>query len=317
MDSPRQFSLQPWQQGSWDRLHQSHTQHLLSHAQLLTSQPDSGLENFSFLFARYLLCSQAHGNLPCGACRDCQLMEVGAHPAFQEITFETNEKTGKQRHVITVDQIRHLISNLQTTTLIGSCKVVIIHPAEDLMLAATNSLLKILEEPPANTYILLLSFTPSRILATIRSRCQQIDVPLPSLQEANDWLSPFVNDAVKREQLLALSGGNPLLVKQWQDENLLDGVLSLGEELQKLREGQASPFQLAAQWHKQGSLVHIVWWWRWLALQIKVSTPAVAKPLLRFMDKLITAKSQLESTANPNEQLLLESLLIDWQNLRP
>jgi len=315
----RPLSPQPWQQACWERLHKSREQGLLSHAQLLFSPPDSGLEGFAYLFARYLLCQQPKNFLPCGVCRDCQLMDAGTHPAYQEITFEVNEKTGKLRHVITVDQIRELINKLHTTTLMGSCKVVIIHPAEDLMPHATNSLLKILEEPPANTYFLLVSFSPSRLLATIRSRCQQMSVPLPSIKEADSWLVPFISDPARREKLLALSGGNPVVVKQWHEQSVADSIMQLGHALQQLREGRASPLQLAAQWHKQGALACVVGWWRWLSLQIKekAKDSTSVKPFLIFMDKLIMAKTQLESTANPNEQLLLESLFIDWQNLRP
>lgn len=312
------WSPYPWQQPCWDKLQQQHREKHLPHALLLHSPPDSGLQDFALLFARYLLCAQPAGSLPCGKCKNCVLMQAGSHPDFQEITFEVNPKTDKLREVITVEQVRRMIEKVQKSSFIGQCRVVLIHPVDDLMPQAANALLKTLEEPAGHTHFLLLSYLPARLLATIRSRCQKVDVPLPSIKEAEKWLAPFIGDGDKREKLLALSGGNPVVVKQWQEQEVSDTVLALGHELQQVREGRASPLPLAAQWCKQDTVLHIVCWWRWLALQVK-SSPDVhaATPLLHFMDKLLLAKRHLESTANPSEQLLLESLLIDWQNLRP
>jgi len=316
--SIRQMSPFPWQQMSWARLHRQQKEGRLPHAILLQGVVDSGLDSFALLLARSLLCETLRDDLPCGTCRSCHLLSIGSHPNFQVIAPQEME-SGKLSRVIKIDQIREIMDKVQQTSFQAGRKVLVIYPAEVMNPNAANALLKNLEEPPADTVFILAANNPSRLMATIRSRCQQIDVPLPSLNEADNWLSPFVSDVAKREKLLALSGGNPLLVKQWQDQNLLDEVLDLNQKLQQIREGRASPFQVAAQWHKHSALSHIVWWWRWLALQIKATTntPGTTKPLLRFMDKLLIAKSQLESTANPNEQLLLESLLIDWQNLRP
>lgn len=314
----RQLLPFSWQQASWDRLHQQQKEGRFPHAILLQGVVDSGLDRFSILLAHSLLCEKPRDGLSCGNCRSCHLLSVGSHPNFQVI--EPGEmESGKLSRVIKIDQIREIMDRVQQTSLQEGRKVLVIYPAEVMNPNAANALLKNLEEPPANTVFILATNNPSRLMATIRSRCQLVDVPLPSIMEADRWLSSFISDDNKREKLLALSGGNPLLVKQWQDKAVIDRLLDLGNELQQLREGRASPLQAAIQWHKQGALLHIVWWWRWLALQVKATThtPGTAKPLLRFMDKLIVAKSQLESTANPNEQLLLESLLIDWQNLRP
>lgn len=313
----RQLSPFPWQQENWNRLHQQKMEQRLPHAILLQGVVDSGLDNFAVLLAHSLLCEAPRDHLPCGSCRPCHLLSVGSHPNFLFIAPEEME-SGKLSRMIKIDQIRDIMDKVQTTSFQSGPKVLVIYPAEVMNPHAANALLKNLEEPPAGTIFILATNNPSRLMATIRSRCQQIHMPLPSPQEADKWLLPFMSDAAKRNPLLALSGGNPLLVKQWQDQAVVDALLEMGNELQQIREGRVSPLHVAGQWHKQGTLSRIVWWWRWLSLQIKATTNIHAtEPLLHFMDKLIIAKSQLESTANPNEQLLLESLLIDWQNLRP
>lgn len=313
----RQLSPWPWQRACWDRLQQQKAEQRLPHALLLQGVVDSGLDAFALLLAHAWLCESPRDHLPCGNCRSCHLLAVGSHPNVQVISPEEMD-SGKMSRVIKIDQIRQIMDRVQQTSFQQGLKVLVIYPAEVMNANAANALLKNLEEPPAGTVFILAANNPSRLMATIRSRCQQVDVPLPSIKEADHWLSSYVNDGTKREKLLALSGGNPVVVKQWQDQGVADTVLALGHELQQVREGRASPLQLAAQWHKQDTRSYVVWWWRWLALQVKSSLDVQASAaLLRFMDKLLAAKGQLESTANPNEQLLLESLLIDWQNLRP
>ena len=317
-------NLYPWQQPHWDQLLSMKERGYLPHALLLHGYAKSGLEDFARLFAGWLLCEQGAGKLPCQSCKACLLMAAGSHPEFQEVTFELNEKTGKMREVLVVDQIRDMTEKIQKSCFVGSCKVTVIHPAEDMMPAAANALLKILEEPPADTYFVLLSHAPSRVLATIHSRCQVMDLPLPDAVAAEKWLEPHIADPGQRQYLLALSGNNPVLVQQWQEQGVTTSILQLGNELKQLREGTLLPMALAAAWLKTDVLDRVTWWWRWLALELKntVDTQASrslaisSQQQLLFMQKLLLAKQQLESSSNPNEQLLLESLFIDWQQLK-
>lgn len=308
----------PWQQPCWDRLHRQNEEGRFPHAVLLQGVVDSELDRFALLLAHALLCENLQHHLPCGECRACHLLSVSTHPNLLQVSLQEME-SGKLSRIIKIDQIREIMDSVQQTSLQAGRKVVVIYPAEAMNANAANALLKNLEEPPAGTFFILAANNPGRLMATIRSRCQQVEVALPSAQEADRWLLPFIADTHKREQLLILAGHNPLLVKQWMDQEKIESVLGMQMELQKVREGAISPLQVASQWQKQGALLCIVWWWRSLALQVKTAVTAQASVshLLPFMDKLLIAKRQLESTANPNEQLLLESLLIDWQNLRP
>lgn len=225
---------------------------------------------------------------------------------------------------IVVDQIRAVIDTVNQTSFNAGRKLLMISPAETLNPAAANALLKSLEEPPPNTFFVLVSQNQARLLATIRSRCQIIDLPLPRAEEAERWLESRIPDTAQLKQLLAISGNNPLLVLEWQENGDIASVLQLGKELQKVWQGEISPVQLAAIWYKTALLSRVIWWWRWLALELKLTVQknepqtlsASTEQLLVFMQKLLMAKRQLESSANPNEQLLLESLLIDWKNIK-
>ena len=316
--------LYPWQKNIWSRMVQQVEQKHLPHAMLLKGAEGSGLQAFALLLVHFLLCSSPKDNQPCGKCRDCHLLSVGSHPGLSVVKPEPNKKTGVMSKAIVVDQIRDVIDTVNQTSFNAGRKILMITPSDVLNPAAANALLKSLEEPPPNTFFVLVSQNPARLLATIRSRCQIIDLPSPQAVEAEGWLESRIADTTQRKYLLALSGNNPLLVLHWQENDDVASILQLGNELQQVSQGKISPVQLAATWHKTGLLGRITWWWRWLALALKSAAqtntsqvlPASMQPLLFFMQKLLTAKRQLESSANPNEQLLLESLLIDWQQLK-
>lgn len=109
-----------------------------------------------------------------------RLIAQGAHPDIFVAERLWIEKTSKYQSEITVETIRRLIHFMNHTPAFGGARVAIIDTADDLNRNAANALLKVLEEPPANTLLLLLCSAPGRLLATIRSRCKRIDLrPVP------------------------------------------------------------------------------------------------------------------------------------------
>lgn len=117
-----------------------------------------------------------------------KLIAAGAHPDLFVAERSWNEKTSKYQTEITVETIRRLISFLNRTPAFGGYRVAIIDIADDLNRNAANALLKVLEEPPAKTLLLLLAEAPGRLIATIRSRCRRIDLrPVPD-EKIMRWL---------------------------------------------------------------------------------------------------------------------------------
>ena len=103
------------------------------------------------------------------------LFKNNTHPNIKIIEKEIDNKTGKIKTNITIDQIRRLKTFLNSTSIIqNSSKIVIIDSADYLNISSANSMLKILEEPKENTYIFLISNQISLLLPTIRSRCLKI-----------------------------------------------------------------------------------------------------------------------------------------------
>lgn len=99
-------------------------------------------------------------------------MLAGADPGLASIIRSANEKTGRMRAEIVVDDIRRLTRFFGLSAADGGHRVVIVDAADEMNTNAANALLKMLEEPPARTTILLVSHQPSCLLPTIRSRCR-------------------------------------------------------------------------------------------------------------------------------------------------
>src|ERR1700761_4095006 len=182
---------------------------------LITGPPGVGKATMAFRIARYLLRYGATGEGPEDlslAANDpvAQQVSAGGHPGLLVLQRAVNEKTGKLMTVLSVEEIRKLAGFFGMTSGAGGWRVAIVDSADDMNDNAANALLKLLEEPPAKAMLLLLSNTPGRLLPTIRSRCQRLE--LRTLDEATlaKALAVYLpdSDATERATLARLSGGS-------------------------------------------------------------------------------------------------------------
>ena len=103
-----------------------------------------------------------------------RLLAAGSHPDFRWLERLEKPNGGLARN-ISVDQVRKLGELFAVTPSLSPWRVIVIDAIDDLEASAANALLKMLEEPPANTLFLLVSHSPGRLLPTIRSRCRRLD----------------------------------------------------------------------------------------------------------------------------------------------
>lgn len=103
-----------------------------------------------------------------------RLLAAGSHPDFR-LLERLERPTGGLARNISVDQVRSLGDLLAVTPSMSAWRAIVIDAADDLEASAANALLKMLEEPPANTLFFLVSHAPGRLLPTIRSRCRRLD----------------------------------------------------------------------------------------------------------------------------------------------
>lgn len=200
----------PWQESLYAHWLQAAQRH---HALLFHGKPGIGKLVFARAMAAALLCRQPVNGQACGQCQSCHWLSEGTHPDFREITpedaeVEEGKKKTRKRQQILIEQIRALHDYLSLSNhQVGGIRVVLIHPLEAMNTAAANALLKLLEEPPANTQFLLVSHSRQALLPTILSRCMQVDMPVPTLAQGLQWLQS--QQVAQAEWIWHYSGGAP------------------------------------------------------------------------------------------------------------
>ena len=151
------------------------------HGLMLAGPAGIGKATLAYRIARYVLRYGASADGPADLSVPkndlvSRRIEAQSHPGLLVLKRVVNEKTGRLMNVVRVDEIRRLGSFFGLTSAGGDWRVAIIDAADDMNDNAANALLKVLEEPPARSLLILITHAPGRQLPTIRSRCQRIDM---------------------------------------------------------------------------------------------------------------------------------------------
>lgn len=170
----------PWLADACSTLRRARAGGRFPAALLIHEQPGCGGEWLALYAARTALCRGAAA--PCGQCEDCRRAAAGVHPDLLRLGPIEDSKQ------IRVEQVRELCADLALTSHRAGATVAIIAPAEAMSANAANALLKTLEEPRAGATLVLVTAAPSRLPATVRSRCQRLPAPAPSRAACLAWL---------------------------------------------------------------------------------------------------------------------------------
>lgn len=157
----------------------------IHHGWLIGGARGIGKATLAYRFARFVL---THPDPSAPAVRDARDLSVdpqarvarwiaaGAHPDLLPLRRPWNDKEKRFKTELPVDEVRRTVGFFGSTAAEGGWRVAIVDPADEMNAAAANALLKILEEPPSRSLILVLSHQPGRLLPTIRSRCRRLDL---------------------------------------------------------------------------------------------------------------------------------------------
>lgn len=224
-NSVTKFEYLPWFENQLTEMVNRYDAKKFPQSLLITGEQDIGKSIFANDIAKSILCLDRKGQYACGQCQSCLWIDKKSHPDLLSIVSE------EKSNFIKVDQIRQLIQFAQMTSETGR-KIIVIHNAHEMNLNAANALLKTLEEPVQNCYLILVTSYPKKLPITISSRCQR---QLLSVAGQNgiifNWLKSTndVNDE-SIQLILALSYGRPILSHQF----LSDDILSIMNELSVL-----------------------------------------------------------------------------------
>ncbi len=291
------------------------SQDRLPHALLLHGNSGLGIDIFSKKFAHVILCDSSLEQKPCMQCHSCRLFETSNHPDFQLIEPNKNGSS------IQVDDIREVGNFLHTTDHYGHGKVTVVISADAMTRSAANSLLKTLEEPPAECKILLVSSQPSRLLSTVISRCQKIYFPDVDKDEAIRWLKEQIDYST--EDLVLMLGD----ISSLQPLDAYD-MLCAGEERQSLVEFNADCQALLDDSIKLNDVVnkwskcpsHQIYRWLLNMTHKSILTHCLGKNsaidiarLYKLYDRQVAHYRSLDVRLNP--QLMLESALLEFRSI--
>jgi DNA polymerase-3 subunit delta' len=255
--------LLPWLEPTFAKLEAARAAGRLSHAWLISGPAGIGKLNLSFVLARRLF----GGSLEPGAlgadaavsAMDRRYDPMDRHPDLHwlyprerkaeddDTEDESKPKEKGAKAAIGIDQVRDAIDALTLTAHRSGAKVLVIEPAEVLTREAANALLKTLEEPTRDTYLLLTSQQPGRVPPTVRSRCQHLKLHAPSVAALAEWLA--VEPAVVLEAQRAV-GTAPLSVAAAIRQEVMKKFSKLQADLRALSEDRIDPQAVAQSWAK-------------------------------------------------------------------
>ncbi|SHG45942.1 DNA polymerase III subunit delta' [Cognatishimia maritima] len=235
----------------------------LHHGWLVTGPRGVGKATLAWQIARFLLATpkpsagglfddapQIAGNLQIDAEHPvARRIAAGAEPGLFAVRRPYDDKTKKLKSQITVDEIRKLKNFFALSSADGGRRVVIVDSADELNVSAANALLKVLEEPPADTTLLLISHQPSRLLPTIRSRCRELRLSTLNSADMAKALRNAEIDVSNPEAVAELSAGSvgdAIRLAQLGGADIYANLISLFADMPRLDRQRALTLAEAA-----------------------------------------------------------------------
>ena len=265
----------------WNQVMAAQAAGRLAHALLLAGPRGAGKAQFAEALGTWLLCEGAAARKPCGTCRSCVQLAAGVHPNLLKLA------PAEDKRDIAIDDIRDLLDRLHLSSHYGQAKVAIVDPADALNASGVNALLKTIEEPPANTHVLLIAERWRALPATLRSRCQIVRFARPRHARADEpalaeWGRALGEAAAGQMQALRIAHPPGKTLKRDEAQSGLEAWL-----------------QTATSWLR--------------ALAADSRDPAPPRGLGpeavgRLIDDIVEALRALERNGNPT--LLVESIMI-------
>ncbi len=307
-----------WLDSQMARLRSAYDAGRLPHALLIHEAPGAGGEWLAGWVARLVLCSQPRGN-PCGHCLSCQRATQRQHP---DLTLIHPLESSAQ---IRIEQVRELGAELALTAHQGGYKVGILSPADSMNRFSANALLKTLEEPPQGTLLILVATQPSRLPATILSRCQRVRIRAPERADAIAWLEATRGPG-DWAKVLAVLGTAPMAAPA-EPAAVVEIAAEVRRGLEEAAAGGGDPVATAERWVRSELPLRLTCVENWLTERIRGSAAgdglftevrAGAHPRgrrqsldLRQLFGLLDAVRELKSSLDApiNRGLALESLL--------
>ena len=318
------MNIYPWHFKSWTEIFSNKIK--MPHAYIFYGAQTPEINKFADEVVKTILCSMpTKENFACGECQDCLWCEK-SHPDVNRVV-NTSEEKNLKTDILKVANVREAKEFLQTTShQANGKKIVTIYGADRLNLQASNAILKIVEEPPADCLVIFTVNNLNDLLPTIISRCRLISLSKPSIDDAIEFLKQ--TDNIDLIDNLSLYNNLPLeLVNDKEMLTIINVVLG------ELKKGnKINLMEVNSMWLNNGLgwIINIFQKWAYELLLCKLSeehnyfpndTEVVSKlalsadlsKLLTYQKSLNTIKSYAQTAAN--KEINLNSVMIKYKNI--
>jgi len=319
------MNIYPWQKNAWSEVFSNKDK--MPHAHIFYGAQTLEINRFVGELIKSVLCSQpTEDNFSCRECQDCLWSET-YHPDLKVVETSSDKDEKLNSDIINVANAREVKKFLELTShQKNGKKIVVLYGAERLNIAASNALLKTIEEPPNNCLIIFTVNNLANLLPTITSRCRLISFSNPSKEDAKDFLKQTNNiDLIDK---LELYNNSPLQLIN-EKEMLTDVSIILNE----LKNGnEIDLMKVNNIWLSNGLtwIINLLQKWSYEILLYKLSeehnyfpgdTKAVHKlalnadlsKLLIYQKSLNAIKSYAQTSAN--KEINLNSVMIEYKNI--
>jgi len=311
------------------------TNNQLAHSYLFYGPKHIGKNKVAEIFISNLFCPNKKKNsfLPCGICPSCQQLRKKIHPDFIYLGSEFSSIELTPQGKIGVEQARQIKKFLYSSPFSAPYKAVIIEDTDSLTLSAANALLKLLEEPPLNSVIILISRSFTYLPATLRSRCQILRFSFPLKDEIINFLKQeYSLKEENAKEILSLALGRPGLAIQFaqnfkeieKEKGLINDFIFLLSKNDSESKFRLVDLILNTKKNPQQALDNLIRLLRdiilvklnlcptdqSIAIQLKdLSQKYTQKDLQNLINQIF--KTQLLLAANVNQKLAIENLIIN------
>lgn len=309
-----------------------------SHAYLVTGPHQVGKCTLALDFAKALNCSGTEP--PCGVCEHCSRVDRSIHPDVRIIGLSSGE--GRDRSLISIEQVREVQHEAYLKPYEGAWRVFIFDSAEKLSEEAANSLLKLLEEPPDQIVIFLLSEDYLSLLTTIVSRCQLIKLgPVPAAVISKGLQDVHGTNLELATKLAEVSNGRPgWAISAFADQKILDETTKALDSTEALLDSSVEErFKYVAEvvirmstdknFGRKNLMLWTIWWRAvlfnkqevsgdgksWLTLE-STNSAASTLSILQISNAIRSIqKASYYLDRNVNPRLIFEQLMLEFPNL--
>ncbi len=282
--------LPPWLQTVQEAFERNMETVRVPHAILLDAAPGWGVFDLADRIAATLLGVDSN-------------FDLSRHLDYLQIELEGRSS------LISINQIRDAIEFLSTTSRAGDRKLVQIKEADKLSIPASQALLKVLEEPPVNKHLLLVTTNSAVLMPTIRSRCQKIVVQHGTIEQVTEFLETRDSDSANLADFLQDYGGAPYAALDAFDEKRVN----LTESLTRFVRRHTSLIELARELRKEEA-DDILLRWQYITLRLARNS-AIVRPVATFYDELSDVRRQFREVPGLDKERQLIRLLIKWREL--